>query len=217
MIANELVSCQSISRAAFPALFTLSKLSTSPNSHSFSRIQRGLSYFHIFTLHLSAQLPKLPILRSIYRTNPHFSFFKKMSAFNFATCTVWPWNIAASLVKFSVYRTQKLRSLWELMLKQRYFQVVVCELMFFLLEYFKTVAFGWMFLEGFYLHNQLVLTVFNSEPRLSNYCLAGYGNSFLYWKHRSQTYHYQVQSIGILNVESGENCFAGKLGIDFYG
>ncbi|CAD6188331.1 unnamed protein product [Caenorhabditis auriculariae] len=51
----------------------------------------------------------------------------------------------------------------------------VCETMFFLLEYFKTVAFGWMFLEGFYLHNQLVLTVFNSEPRLTPYLLAGYG------------------------------------------
>ncbi|VDM73230.1 unnamed protein product [Strongylus vulgaris] len=51
----------------------------------------------------------------------------------------------------------------------------VCEAMYFLLEYFKTVAFGWMFLEGFYLHNQLVLTVFNSEPRLAPYLIAGYG------------------------------------------
>ncbi|EPB76342.1 7 transmembrane receptor [Ancylostoma ceylanicum] len=51
----------------------------------------------------------------------------------------------------------------------------VCEAMYFLLEYFKTVAFGWMFLEGFYLHNQLVLTVFNSEPRLTPYLIAGYG------------------------------------------
>ncbi|KHJ83109.1 7 transmembrane receptor, partial [Oesophagostomum dentatum] len=50
----------------------------------------------------------------------------------------------------------------------------VCEAMYFLLEYFKTVAFGWMFLEGFYLHNQLVLTVFNSEPRLTPYLIAGY-------------------------------------------
>ncbi|MFH4984003.1 hypothetical protein AB6A40_010712 [Gnathostoma spinigerum] len=47
--------------------------------------------------------------------------------------------------------------------------------MFFLLEYFKTVAFGWMFLEGFYLHNQLVLTVFSAEPRLTPYLMAGYG------------------------------------------
>uniref|UniRef100_F1L018 Calcitonin receptor-like protein 1 n=1 Tax=Ascaris suum TaxID=6253 RepID=F1L018_ASCSU len=55
--------------------------------------------------------------------------------------------------------------------------VFVCEAMFFLLEYFKTVAFGWMFLEGFYLHNQLVFTVFNSEPRLTPYLIAGYGFS----------------------------------------
>uniref|UniRef100_A0AC34Q6R9 Calcitonin receptor n=1 Tax=Panagrolaimus sp. JU765 TaxID=591449 RepID=A0AC34Q6R9_9BILA len=53
--------------------------------------------------------------------------------------------------------------------------VFVCELMFFLLEYFKSVAFWWMFLEGFYLHNQLVLTVFNTEPRLMPYLIAGYG------------------------------------------
>lgn len=49
--------------------------------------------------------------------------------------------------------------------------------MYFLLEYFKTVAFGWMFLEGFYLHNQLVITVFNSEPRLTPYLIAGYGKT----------------------------------------
>uniref|UniRef100_A0A915BJB7 Calcitonin receptor n=1 Tax=Parascaris univalens TaxID=6257 RepID=A0A915BJB7_PARUN len=55
--------------------------------------------------------------------------------------------------------------------------VFVCEAMFFLLEYFKTVAFGWMFLEGFYLHNQLVFTVFNSEPRLTPYLIVGYGFS----------------------------------------
>uniref|UniRef100_A0A1I7YBB0 Calcitonin receptor-like protein 1 n=1 Tax=Steinernema glaseri TaxID=37863 RepID=A0A1I7YBB0_9BILA len=53
--------------------------------------------------------------------------------------------------------------------------VVVCETMFFLLEYFKTAAFVWMFLEGFYLHNQLVFSVFGSEPRLRNYILWGYG------------------------------------------
>uniref|UniRef100_A0A914WE49 Calcitonin receptor-like protein 1 n=1 Tax=Plectus sambesii TaxID=2011161 RepID=A0A914WE49_9BILA len=53
--------------------------------------------------------------------------------------------------------------------------MVVCESMFFLLEYFKTVAFAWMFLEGFHLHNQLVLTVFSSEPKIFNYMIAGYG------------------------------------------
>ena len=47
--------------------------------------------------------------------------------------------------------------------------------MFFLLEYFKSVAFWWMFLEGFFLHNQLVLTVFNTDPKLMPYLLVGYG------------------------------------------
>ncbi|KAE9418841.1 hypothetical protein Angca_004406 [Angiostrongylus cantonensis] len=56
----------------------------------------------------------------------------------------------------------------------------VCEAMYSLLEYFKTVAFGWMFLEGLHLHNQLVLTVFNSEPRLTRYLLAGYGIPLLH-------------------------------------
>lgn len=53
--------------------------------------------------------------------------------------------------------------------------VVVCELMFFLLEYFKSVAFWWMFLEGLYMHNQLVFAVFNTTPRLWPYLCAGYG------------------------------------------
>jgi hypothetical protein len=54
----------------------------------------------------------------------------------------------------------------------------ICELAYFLLEYFKTVAFWWMFLEGFYLHNQLVLAVFNREPKLFPYLVAGYGEFF---------------------------------------
>ncbi|VBB34921.1 unnamed protein product [Acanthocheilonema viteae] len=53
--------------------------------------------------------------------------------------------------------------------------VFLCEAMFFMLEYFKTVAFCWMFLEGFYLHNKLVFTVFASELRLTRYLIAGYG------------------------------------------
>jgi hypothetical protein len=51
----------------------------------------------------------------------------------------------------------------------------VCEMVYFLLEYFKTVAFWWMFLEGFYLHSQLVSTVFHREPKLLPYLIAGYG------------------------------------------
>ncbi|CAJ0942019.1 unnamed protein product, partial [Mesorhabditis belari] len=58
--------------------------------------------------------------------------------------------------------------------------VFVCEAMYFLLEYFKSVAFEWMFLEGFYLHNQLVLTVFSAEPRLQPYLIAGYGLPLLH-------------------------------------
>ncbi|CAG9540703.1 unnamed protein product [Cercopithifilaria johnstoni] len=53
--------------------------------------------------------------------------------------------------------------------------VFLCEAMFFMLEYFKTVAFCWMFLEGFYLHNKLVFTVFAAELRLTRYLIAGYG------------------------------------------
>uniref|UniRef100_A0A915Q6J1 Calcitonin receptor n=1 Tax=Setaria digitata TaxID=48799 RepID=A0A915Q6J1_9BILA len=53
--------------------------------------------------------------------------------------------------------------------------VFLCEAMFFMLEYFKTVAFCWMFLEGFYLHNKLVFTVFATELRLRPYLIAGYG------------------------------------------
>ncbi|CAB3403684.1 unnamed protein product [Caenorhabditis bovis] len=51
----------------------------------------------------------------------------------------------------------------------------VCEGMFFLLEYFKTVTFCWMFLEGIYLNNHIIFGVFSSEPSLTPYCLAGYG------------------------------------------
>lgn len=36
-----------------------------------------------------------------------------------------------------------------------------------------------MFLEGFCLHNQLVLTVLNSEPKLLPYLLTGYGMYFI--------------------------------------
>uniref|UniRef100_A0A0N5ASB8 G_PROTEIN_RECEP_F2_4 domain-containing protein n=1 Tax=Syphacia muris TaxID=451379 RepID=A0A0N5ASB8_9BILA len=52
---------------------------------------------------------------------------------------------------------------------------LLCWLSSVLLEYFKCVAFFWMFLEGFYLHNQLVLTVFSAEPKLKSYVIVGYG------------------------------------------
>lgn len=55
------------------------------------------------------------------------------------------------------------------------FLPLLCWLSSVLLEYFKCVAFFWMFLEGFYLHNQLVLTVFSAEPKLKSYVIVGYG------------------------------------------
>jgi hypothetical protein len=63
----------------------------------------------------------------------------------------------------------------------------VCELMFFLLEYFKSVAFWWMFIEGFCLHNQLVLKVFNAEPKIKPYLLVGYG-TFEYFRDRPSVF-----------------------------
>ena len=56
--------------------------------------------------------------------------------------------------------------------------MILCETMFFLLEYFKSVAFWWMFLEGMYLHNQLVFTVFNTDPKIWPYLATGYGIFF---------------------------------------
>ncbi|CAI5446487.1 unnamed protein product [Caenorhabditis angaria] len=56
----------------------------------------------------------------------------------------------------------------------------ICEGMYFLLEYFKTVTFCWMFLEGIYLNKTIVFGVFNSEPKLSPYLLAGYGIPLLH-------------------------------------
>ncbi|PAV58346.1 hypothetical protein WR25_14732 [Diploscapter pachys] len=52
---------------------------------------------------------------------------------------------------------------------------IVCEMMYLLLEYFKTVSFMWMFLEGFNLHNLVVLSVFNADPQLMPYVIVGYG------------------------------------------
>uniref|UniRef100_A0A0N5BYF4 PDF receptor n=1 Tax=Strongyloides papillosus TaxID=174720 RepID=A0A0N5BYF4_STREA len=51
----------------------------------------------------------------------------------------------------------------------------VCESMYILLEYFKSVGFSWSFLEGFYLHNQLVFAMVDRDPKLPRYILAGFG------------------------------------------
>ena len=44
-------------------------------------------------------------------------------------------------------------------------------------EYTRTVMFSWMFLEGFYLHNVLVNSVFSTTPNYLVYHLIGWGTS----------------------------------------
>uniref|UniRef100_A0A5S6QQC2 Calcitonin receptor-like protein 1 n=1 Tax=Trichuris muris TaxID=70415 RepID=A0A5S6QQC2_TRIMR len=51
----------------------------------------------------------------------------------------------------------------------------VCEAFYAALEYGKNVAFMWMFIEGFYLHNFVVVMVFDGEPKKWKYMLAGWG------------------------------------------
>ncbi|KRY57852.1 Calcitonin receptor-like protein 1 [Trichinella britovi] len=51
----------------------------------------------------------------------------------------------------------------------------LCEAFYVALEYGKTVAFAWMFIEGFYLHNIVVVTVFEGEPKMLKYIIAGWG------------------------------------------
>uniref|UniRef100_A0A0N5A4X6 PDF receptor n=1 Tax=Parastrongyloides trichosuri TaxID=131310 RepID=A0A0N5A4X6_PARTI len=56
----------------------------------------------------------------------------------------------------------------------------VCESMYILLEYFKSVGFCWSFLEGFYLHNQLVFAMVDRDPKLPRYILAGFGGPVIH-------------------------------------
>uniref|UniRef100_A0A915K3Y6 Uncharacterized protein n=1 Tax=Romanomermis culicivorax TaxID=13658 RepID=A0A915K3Y6_ROMCU len=52
---------------------------------------------------------------------------------------------------------------------------IVCESLYILLEYLKTVAYVFSFVEGFHLHNTIVVSVFYStEPKLSNYSAFGW-------------------------------------------
>ena len=46
-----------------------------------------------------------------------------------------------------------------------------------LVEYTKTVMFMWMFIEGMYLHNMLVVSVFSGKPNYVLYYLLGWGKS----------------------------------------
>ena len=44
-----------------------------------------------------------------------------------------------------------------------------------LIEYTKTVMFMWMFIEGMYLHNTLVISVFSGRPDYILYGCLGWG------------------------------------------
>ena len=56
-------------------------------------------------------------------------------------------------------------------------QRVVCEMLLAVGEYTRTVMFMWMFIEGFYLHNIIVVTVFSCEPNYLCYYALGWGKS----------------------------------------
>ena len=56
-----------------------------------------------------------------------------------------------------------------------FLQAVLCEIVYVVVEYTKTVMFMWMFIEGFYLHNMLVVSVFSSRPNYIMFYLAGWG------------------------------------------
>ncbi|ELU10117.1 hypothetical protein CAPTEDRAFT_219483 [Capitella teleta] len=52
---------------------------------------------------------------------------------------------------------------------------VLCECLLTLIEYTKTVMFMWMFIEGMYLHNMLVVSVFSGKPNYLLYYIMGWG------------------------------------------
>ncbi|ESO82489.1 hypothetical protein LOTGIDRAFT_134519, partial [Lottia gigantea] len=52
---------------------------------------------------------------------------------------------------------------------------VFCEVVYALIEYTKTVKFMWMFIEGFYLHNLIVVSVFTGRPSYPLYYFLGWG------------------------------------------
>ena len=50
-----------------------------------------------------------------------------------------------------------------------------------MVEYTKTVMFVWMFIEGMYLHNMLVVSVFTGRPKYVLFYILGWGKSdFIY-------------------------------------
>jgi len=54
-------------------------------------------------------------------------------------------------------------------------QPIVCECLLTLVEYTKTVMFMWMFIEGYYLHNIVVVTVFPFDLNYTAYYVVGWG------------------------------------------
>lgn len=55
----------------------------------------------------------------------------------------------------------------------------LCKSIYSLLEYTKTVCFMWMFIEGFYLHNMIVVSVFSGNPNYLFYYFLGWGSPLL--------------------------------------
>lgn len=52
---------------------------------------------------------------------------------------------------------------------------MVCQLLICGIEYTKTVVFAWMFIEGLYLHNKLIVSVFTFKPNYLLYYIIGWG------------------------------------------
>ncbi|KAL3831653.1 hypothetical protein ACJMK2_023381 [Sinanodonta woodiana] len=52
---------------------------------------------------------------------------------------------------------------------------VLCETLYSLLEYTKTVTFMWMLIEGVYLHNMIAVSVFSKKPNYVVFYAAGWG------------------------------------------
>ncbi|KAI0243281.1 PDF receptor [Lamellibrachia satsuma] len=52
---------------------------------------------------------------------------------------------------------------------------LLCEVLLTFVEYSKTVMFMWMFIEGVYLHNMVVVSVFSGKPNYILYYAIGWG------------------------------------------
>lgn len=71
-----------------------------------------------------------------------------------------------------------------------FFQPIVCEALKIIVEYTKTVMFVWMFIEGMYLHNMLVVSVFENRPNFALFYLLGWGKTvFLKYELRDKEFN----------------------------